>query len=392
MAEVPRSSGQSCRSCRPLQLHFLRFFTPLSDPQSKLIPLTQEIKDLCVTWASPVRLLEGNPFFPPPPPPPPPHVLVLTSDASRSGWGATLPPHRVSGVWSKEESLDHINSLELKAVFLALKSLEVHVRGQSPSGSFGQHHSRVLCQLPRRDTLSFSVSSGVRALGVVPSEGHPSIGRPHPGGGQSSSRLLVEGEISPIRMDFESPDFSEDLSGPYSSTGDRPVCVHSQLSTSQVLFPLQGSSGLEGGRTLLPVVRPSVGRHKPSHLFRFFPRVLEKIVQEGADVALVAPFWPQRPWFLKLLSLLAGLPRFIPLQEDLVFQPMSHQPHPRLESLHLSLWPLSGRNESRQAFLLELQNSQQRLLESPHVLLTIPNWNASLSGVRTSLVTPLLPL
>ena len=106
-----------------------------------------------------------------------------------------------------------------------------------------------------RDTLSFSVSSGVRALGA--SEGHPSVGRPHPGGGQSSSRLLVEGEISPIRMDFESPDFSEDLSGPYSSTGDRPVCGHSQLSISQVLFPLQGSPGLEGGRTLLPVVRPS---------------------------------------------------------------------------------------------------------------------------------------
>ena len=71
------------------------------------------------------------------------------------------------------------------------------------------------------------------------------------------SRLLVEGEISPIRMDFESPDFSEVLSGPYFSTGDRPVCVHSQLSTSQVLFPLQGSSGMEGGRTLLQVVRPS---------------------------------------------------------------------------------------------------------------------------------------
>ena len=57
-------------------------------------------------------------------------------------------------------------------------------------------------------------------------------------------------------MDFESLDFSEDLSDPYSSTGDRPVCVHSQLSTSQVLFPLQGSSSLEGGRTLLQVVRP----------------------------------------------------------------------------------------------------------------------------------------
>ena len=110
---------------RPLQLHFLRFFTPLLDSQSKLIPMSPEIKVLCAAWASPVRLLEGKPFSPPP------HSLVLTSDASQSGWGATLPPHRVSGTWSVEDSLVHINSLELKAVFLALKSLEGLVAGQS---------------------------------------------------------------------------------------------------------------------------------------------------------------------------------------------------------------------------------------------------------------------
>ena len=107
--------------------------------------------------------------------------------------------------------------------------------------------------------------------------------------------------------------------------------------------------------------------------FSILPTVLEKIAQEGADVALVAPFWPQRPWFPNLLSLLAGRPRILPLQKDLVFQPMSRQPHPRLESLHLSLWPLSGRKEGRRAFLLELQISQQKLLESPHELLTFPS-------------------
>ena len=122
--------------------------------------------------------------------------------------------------------------------------------------------------------------------------------------------------------------------------------------------------------------------------FFILPRALEKIARDGADVALVAPYWPQRPWFPKLLSLLADFPRILPLQKDLLSQPMSQQPHPRLESLHLSLWPLSGRRENRQVFLSELQ----KLLGSPHVLLTIPSWNVSSSGVRVSLVTPLLPL
>ena len=126
--------------------------------------------------------------------------------------------------------------------------------------------------------------------------------------------------------------------------------------------------------------------------FSILPTVLEKVAQEGADLALVASFWPQRPWFLKLLSLLAGQPRVLPLQKDLVYQPMSRQPYPRLESLHLSLWPLSGRKESRRVFLLELQSSQQELLGSQHELLTIPSWNVFSGGVTTSFVTPILPL
>ena len=63
--------------------------------------------------------------------PPPPSFSSTDLRCSQFSWGATFPPHRVSGTWSKEESLIHIISLELRAVFLALKSLEVLVRGQS---------------------------------------------------------------------------------------------------------------------------------------------------------------------------------------------------------------------------------------------------------------------
>ena len=126
--------------------------------------------------------------------------------------------------------------------------------------------------------------------------------------------------------------------------------------------------------------------------FSILPTGLEKVAQEGADLALVAPFWPQRPWFLKLLSLLAGQPRVLSLQKDLVYQPMSRQPHPRLESLHLTLCPLSGRKESRRAFLLELQSSQQKLLGSQHELLTIPSWNVFFKWCNDIPCDPILPL
>jgi len=48
--------------------------------------------------------------------------LVLESDASNMGWGATNGKDRTGGQWSLEETTHHINYLELLAIFLALKT------------------------------------------------------------------------------------------------------------------------------------------------------------------------------------------------------------------------------------------------------------------------------
>ena len=49
--------------------------------------------------------------------------LSLTTDANKSGWGATLANIRTGGLLSHEEALKHINVLELSAVLFGLKSL-----------------------------------------------------------------------------------------------------------------------------------------------------------------------------------------------------------------------------------------------------------------------------
>ena len=126
--------------------------------------------------------------------------------------------------------------------------------------------------------------------------------------------------------------------------------------------------------------------------FSMIPRILEKVVQDEAELALIAPYWPRRPWFPKLLSLLAGTPWALPCQPDLITQPLSQLAHQKVESLHLSLWPLSGNKVNRQAFLTEQQSSPLRPSETPLALLTIPNWNVSMIGARDSIVIPLLPL
>ena len=316
---------------RPLQLHLLRFFTPSVDPPDRLVPLSPEIRVLCRAWSSPARLLEGKPFAPPP------HSLVLTTDASKEGWGAVLHPHQVSGVWSKLESLDHLNALEMRVVLLALQSLESLVLGHSV--------------LIHSDNMT--VVSNIN----------------HQGGTLFSSlcRLaLVLWEWCLQRRVFPS--------GSSISTRreSRDVFLSWRIDALSFLW-----------KDLRLYAFPP---------FFLLPRILNKIAQEEADLLLVASFWPQRPWFPCLLVSWWVFPRFLPFRIDLVVQPLFLFPHSNVESLHFSLWPLSGNKGRRQDFLVELRSSQQSPSESHLGELTFPDWVPSEHGVTGSLVIPFLLL
>ena len=66
----------------------------------------------------------------PPPPPPPQTSLHLITDARKVGWGAHLEPLSltVSGMWSYQESLLHINNLEMRAAQLAVTHFKAHLQ------------------------------------------------------------------------------------------------------------------------------------------------------------------------------------------------------------------------------------------------------------------------
>ena len=48
--------------------------------------------------------------------------IIIYTDASLEGWGASMGNVSTGGAWLPDEKLMHINVLELKAILLALKS------------------------------------------------------------------------------------------------------------------------------------------------------------------------------------------------------------------------------------------------------------------------------
>ena len=99
---------------RPIQWH-LKNNWRVPESLEKVIPVPKSLHPHLRWWLEESNVLLGQPLHPLK------HALQIFTDASNEGWGAHLDDHTARGTWSLPESKLHINHLELKAVFLALK-------------------------------------------------------------------------------------------------------------------------------------------------------------------------------------------------------------------------------------------------------------------------------
>ena len=102
---------------RPIQWH-LKNNWRVPESLEKVIPLPRSLHPHLRWWLEESNVLQGQPLHPIK------HALQIFTDASKEGWGAHLNELTARGSWSVPESKLHINYLELKAVFLALKEFQ----------------------------------------------------------------------------------------------------------------------------------------------------------------------------------------------------------------------------------------------------------------------------
>ena len=102
---------------RSIQWH-LKHHWRIPESLEKVIPIPNSLHPHLQWWLQEDNVLTGQPLHPIK------HALQIFTDASKEGWGAHLNEHTARGTWSLPESKLHINYLELKAVFLALKEFQ----------------------------------------------------------------------------------------------------------------------------------------------------------------------------------------------------------------------------------------------------------------------------
>ena len=102
---------------RPIQWH-LKNNWRVPESLEKVIPVPRSLHPHLRWWLEEINVLPGQPLHPLK------HAVQIFTDASKEGWGAHLNERTARGTWSEPESKLHINHLELKAVFLALKEFQ----------------------------------------------------------------------------------------------------------------------------------------------------------------------------------------------------------------------------------------------------------------------------
>ena len=108
---------------RPIQWH-LKNNWRIPETLEKVIPIPKSLHLHLRWWLEEDNVLTGQPLHPTK------HVLQIFTDTSKEGWGAHLNERTARGAWPLPESKLHINYLELKAVFLALKEFRAICAGR----------------------------------------------------------------------------------------------------------------------------------------------------------------------------------------------------------------------------------------------------------------------
>ena len=261
---------------------------------------------------------------------------VVTTDASRSGWGATHEGRTARGLWTQAMLEYHINYLELMAIYLALKYFEplllgchVLVRTDNTAALYylnkqGGLSSRALDQLAREMTLwCLPRLRSIRASHIpgIQNGGADLLSRGEP---RYEDWSLHRGVVRQIFSRFGQP--------------QADLFASRENAKCPLYFSVRG---------MAPLGTDALAHEWPKGLLYAFPPLnlilptLERVRRSNLEVLLVAP--SRGVWRSLIAPLLFQPPWQLPLCKGLLSQAGGEVFHQDPQLLDLWVWPVRGR-------------------------------------------------
>jgi len=264
--------------------------------------------------------------------------VIIKSDASLTAWGGVFYDKTTGGHWSESEKNYHINYLELLAVFMTLQSFcasmnSVHIRSLIDNTTAVTYINKMGGMREQLNDITRQIILWCKQRNIWLSAAHL------PG----SKNCEADFES---RNQNEDTEWALDINIFQSITKDfgKPS-IDLFASRLNSKLPIYSSYKPDPNAQFVDAFSEYWGTNY-SYIFPPFSilgAVLKKIMEEEADVILVAPFWPTQLWFPKILQLLVDCPRMLPVTKTLLTLPSDKRKmHPLLPKLHLTAFKLSG--------------------------------------------------
>ena len=358
---------------RPLQMSLHNQWKPQKLPLCHHIGMTMEILQHLKWWLQEDGYRQGIPLRIDPP------FHTIFTDASLSGWGAHVEPEGLlfHGVWSEDQSRLHINVLEMKAIFLSL-SRAVH-KVKNSTVLVSTDNTTVVAYIRHQEgARSSDLSEEVwNILNLCLAHDIQLLAKHIPGRFNTLADPMSRID-KPISTEWS---LNQEIASKIFQIMDFPSIdlFATRLNHRLPLYvsPISDQKALSIDALLMDWNHIHAYAFPPFHLI---PAVINKIRLSQCKIVLIAPLWPDRPWFPELLGLLVSPPVSLPVIPNLLAQLKGRILHQNPGHLQLHAWELSNNLSEIDNFQAMLRSTSPKLEETRLLKSMMQNGRSSVIG------------
>ena len=261
--------------------------------------------------------------------------IVLYTDASKQGWGATKDGTSTGGMWLDSELSEHINVLELKAALFGLKALcaqlsntciKLMTDNSTTVASINKMGStKVACNNVARQIWLWCLERDIFLLAAhIPGIDNITADEESRKDRSSAEWKLEKGVFLEVENKFGP--FCVDL---FASRVNAQTDIFVAWKPDPEAWMVNAFSinwDLKGLYCFPP--------------FILISRILSKVQEEGAKMTIIAPLWRNQVWFPKMMKMLIDYPMLLPNRKDILMHPMTKE-NPKID-MRLMACSISG--------------------------------------------------